>query len=50
MPEWLIGALCSAPVWIVAALFMFSLFTVSSWADEQRVWPEEDKNNGNNER
>lgn len=41
MPEWLIGALCSAPVWIVAALFMFSLFTVSKQADEQRVWPED---------
>lgn len=50
MPEWLIGALCSAPIWIVSALFLFSLFTVSSQADAQRVWPEEDKNDGSNER
>ena len=50
MPEWLIGALCSAPVWIVAALFLFSLFTVNSWTDEQPVWPEEDKNNDSDER
>ena len=41
MPEWLIGALCSAPVWIVAALFLFSFFTVSSQTDAQRVWPED---------
>lgn len=41
MPEWLIGALCSAPIWLVAGMFIFSLCTVSSWADEQRVWPED---------
>lgn len=44
MPEWLIGALCSAPVWIVIGMFICSFCTVSSWADEQRVWPEEDTN------
>ena len=50
MPEWLIGALCSAPIWIVAGMFLFSLFTVSSWADKQTVWPKEGKNNDNDER
>lgn len=48
MSEWLIGALASAPVWIVVALFIFSFCTVSSQADAQRVWPE-DNNNDNNE-
>ena len=50
MPEWLIGALFSAPIWIVAGMYMFSLFTVSSWADEQRVLPEDDENNDSDER
>ena len=44
MSELLIGALCSAPIWLIAGMFMFSLCTVNSRADEQRVWPEEDAN------
>ena len=41
MPEWLIGALCSAPIWMVVGMFMCSLCVVSSWADEQNISQEE---------
>ena len=44
MSELLIGALFSAPVWVVVGMFICSLCAVGGWEDEQRVWPEEDAN------
>lgn len=34
MPEWLIGALCSAPVWASLGFLAFALCNISSTEDK----------------